>query len=147
MNQKESAAKFQNDFSNNRKALKNIHKLSDWFVKHRSFCAGNMRKRLGEILEKRFGDSYREDLDREEKLANGLGHEELQPSVKPCPNKPVLGGSHKIKPDLAKPTHKKPNSRKPKEPPANCGNNASAAGKVVSNNAVEMKSSSVGPSG
>ena len=50
--------KLQQDFSNNRKALKNIRKLSDWFVKHRSFCAENMRNRLGEILMARCGASY-----------------------------------------------------------------------------------------
>lgn len=54
--QKESAAKLQHDFSCNRKALKNIRKLSEWFVKHRSFSADNMRKRLGAILEERFGE-------------------------------------------------------------------------------------------
>ena len=52
-----------------------MRKLSDWFVKHRSFCAESMRNRLGAILEERHGEAYRKDLFKPTR-----SHEELQPA-------------------------------------------------------------------
>ena len=57
-----------------------MRKLSDWFVKHRSFCAESMRNRLGEILEKRYGDSYRKDRAKEKDIVSRAFTEELRPA-------------------------------------------------------------------
>ena len=86
----------QHDFSCNRKALKNIRKLSDWFVKHRSFCADNMRKRLGAILEERFGEQYRKDR----KAQAEANAKKLQP--------PTASGPGKKSARESQPRHKEP---------------------------------------
>lgn len=65
-------------FSENRNALKRVSKLSDWFVKHRSFCAKSMRNHLGAILEERHGAAYR--MDRAKPTASRAFTEELQPT-------------------------------------------------------------------
>jgi len=46
----ESAAKLKSDYRTNRHALKRIRKISDWFVRHRNFCADNMRTKLCEMI-------------------------------------------------------------------------------------------------
>jgi len=52
----EYTAKLPSYYRSNRHALKRIRKLSDWFIRHRSFRAGNMRKHLGELLAARYKD-------------------------------------------------------------------------------------------
>ena len=50
--EQESAAKLQSFYRINHNALKRIRKLSEWFIKHKSFQAANMRRLLGELVAK-----------------------------------------------------------------------------------------------
>ena len=46
----------------NRSALKKLRKLSEWFVRHRSFRAENMRRRLCELISSRHNDEIQPSL-------------------------------------------------------------------------------------